>query len=373
MRVFDWYYYNIADKVRFKDTKTYVEKMLEELGKSYTQLGFSVEIDKQKKPELFQTILDNYPNLEKYAYPTNEYLEDKQEITSFSKNWDEGQIYAEKDDWKDILEIFTKIPRPYNFGDCHLIFDGIDWYGEGGSQPISVPRETERILGWSSWLPFANSRVMIGRSDRDGNMYNMVSVVVEATTDKEPRDTQDICEQLTPYLGKPMRVERICMYPRDEFYRLRELQNKYNNRLKELFESILPETPMRKSFDEPRIQKVAGKAELQKAFKGTGFELKNIEAGRNWLLYKDAHNFKYRFEVDRFQFSNDIGFHAEVTGYNFNVKIIGGRHWGITDAQQGDEIVKKIVEYCILVRDEVSKELAAEFGDTPEWYWIKEE
>lgn len=66
VRVFDSYGFNIIDKVRFGQTKPYLEKMLSELGYTYSNLGFSLQshID----TPLCEKVIQKFPSLQKYNY-----------------------------------------------------------------------------------------------------------------------------------------------------------------------------------------------------------------------------------------------------------------------------------------------------------------
>ena len=64
MRVFDTFIYNIVDKVKFKDTKPYIDKMLSELKLKYDSVIFTIN----EYMTDYDTILAKYPELEKYRY-----------------------------------------------------------------------------------------------------------------------------------------------------------------------------------------------------------------------------------------------------------------------------------------------------------------
>lgn len=370
MRVFDMYSFNVASIVKFKDTKDYIEKMLYELGLSYEELGFELSIE---NPEQLTKLLDKYPDFNKYLDKPHEKIKTRV-VSSFSENWSEGEVYARKEDREDIMELFTKIPRPFNFSYSRLIFDGIDWYGGGNLKPATRSRSNFDSLVWPFWLPFANSRIMIHRHDTDGNKCNMVHVIVEATTDGEPRDTTDILERLIPYLGNDYFSQRKCMFSHEEDDRFLELKRKYNYRLRDLFDSRIMQTD-KNVPSEPKIPNIADKKTIQKAFKGTYFKFtdrKGLEPGMNMLKYKDAHNYEYTIMFDKLFWLNNFSFSLRIKGHNFEIEIPGGRHFGITEEGQSEKILTSIAEYCVFVCEEVSKELAADFGDTPGWFWDKE-
>ncbi|MBR1771228.1 MAG: hypothetical protein IJ747_04285, partial [Lachnospiraceae bacterium] len=65
MRVFDTYTFNIADKVKFKDTKNYLDQMLAELELHFKEVSFTF----QSFMASIDQLVAKYPNLEKYRYP----------------------------------------------------------------------------------------------------------------------------------------------------------------------------------------------------------------------------------------------------------------------------------------------------------------
>lgn len=94
MRVFDTYYFNIIDKVRFKDTKPYVDKMLKDLGLSYTDVDFMLyEVVQDKIPEICKKM----PNLKKYYFYNK--TDNDYGISSVTKDWQAGNVHADKEDW----------------------------------------------------------------------------------------------------------------------------------------------------------------------------------------------------------------------------------------------------------------------------------
>lgn len=183
MRVFDIYSFNVIDKVKLKDTQKYVEKMLSEFGLSYKNIGFSLE-----NPLCLEAVVEKYPALSKYLVSVGENIYRRQSfLTSFTKNWIDGEIYADEEDYAVIGEIFTKIPRPFNFGSSTLILDGIDWYG-GGNLSLATKNDAFYVGKVpTGHLPFMNSSIMLVREINYGNKFNMVYVTVEATGESAPR------------------------------------------------------------------------------------------------------------------------------------------------------------------------------------------
>ena len=68
MRVFDIYWFNIADKVKFKDTQPYLKNMLAEYGFTWSDLAFSAQ--NASDDSVIARIQQKFPKLEKYFRST---------------------------------------------------------------------------------------------------------------------------------------------------------------------------------------------------------------------------------------------------------------------------------------------------------------
>jgi len=107
MRIFDTYLFNIADKVSFGQTKPYLDQMLDELGFSYSRLGFSLH-SVMGNP-VFDTVLQTFPTLQKYHYTEDFNGSQTPYLSSFSENWRSGEIHADPTDWDDISALFSEM------------------------------------------------------------------------------------------------------------------------------------------------------------------------------------------------------------------------------------------------------------------------
>ena len=368
MRIFDTYSFNVIEKVKFKDTAKYIDKMLDDLGLGYKNLGFRLET---VVPSIWDVVLQKYPSLDKYYIPAEDNIQMRMPLlTSFSKDWCEGKIYVDEADRETVKELFTKIPYTYNIETCDLLFDGIDWYGDGNLEPITQTSESYKLkIPTTRFLPFKNNGIRLAREYDFGRKKNLVLVSVEATTDDEPRDTTDVLEKLKPYLGEPLGAGRGCMFSNEEKNRYIILENKYNKQLDELFDSMVPKDDRHIPY-EPYIKNVVDKRTLNKAFLGTVFrvgERKGLLHGMNEMVYIDSHRFKYEILFDRSPSNNYFSFIMSIRGYNFELKI-EQKDFGVTYEGESKEILAKIVRFCNVLLDEVADEIAKDFGDTPEWY-----
>ena len=372
MRVFDSYTYNVIDKVKFNKTKAYIDNMLAELGLSYQNIGFKLQCGPMSQA------IEKYPALSKYYHLEDEnasegQLYTNQLLTSFSKNWHKGELYVEEEDQEVIGELFSKIPRPYRFAFCKLLLDGIDWYGEGDLAPAIQTYDSYQVkYPTGSYQPFDCNGISLSREYDDGNKVNTVCVVVEATAETVPKDTTDILKKLEPYLGTPIRTGRRCMFSKEEYERFDELEKKYNKRLIELFEEMVGECQYtyKDIPNEPIILELCSKKTINKAFKGSGFEMGNRKGmlpGMNAVVCKDLHNYNYYVLFDRSPSGNWFSFNLGISGYNFKVAL-SQKNFGAKSKEEAEQKIEEIAKYIISVRNVIGEEMAADFGDTPDWY-----
>lgn len=375
MRVFDSYSYNIIEKVIYKDTKKYIDRMLEELGLCYQNIGFSVEYGPVEK------VVEKYPVLAKYRCLKDETRpaarQDVDELlTSYSRNWSKGEIYADAKDHEVIAELFTKIPRPFRFGFSNMTLSGIDWYGGCDLTPAVEYDEFKgkRPLTWPHQSISCNE-IMLERESHYGNKMNRIIVTVEATALPVPKDTSDIVHRLSPYLGEPERVSRTCRLPEDELKRSKELTTKYREKMQTLFQPV--EESGRPSSDmllDPLIPKIAEKKKIAKAFQNTGFEMgsrNGLLPGMNRVICTDSHNYKYEIVIYRGStYANCFNFDFRVMGCDFIIApFVSTFH--VKSEKEAEQIIAKLAKLCVRARDEIGEEMAAEFLDTPDWYWEK--
>lgn len=363
MRVFDTYYYNIIEKTSFKDTKPYLEKMLGELGYSYKNIAFLLyNVIDRINDDVNEKVKTRLPALEKYFFAGDVYG-----FTSFSKDWNSGKIYAQKDDWKDVSMIFSKMPRTYNFSFGKLILDNINWFGESDDSIAVECGYVQDDIPQGHEPPFKSSRIIQFRDFDDGRKFNNISVTVEVTAEGEPRDSGVIIKRLAPYLGEPLEKKRECVLSPEEFEKYNKLSRIYSKRLKELCESNMPVSKNCKYGDE-KIPHVADRYTLDKAFKGTGFTRQ--KGNPNWLhLYSciDERGLLYEAYTQKISLGNEFRFWIEISGCNFKIRY---EHIDYFVEREGEsfEILSEIARLCVKLRETFGAELAGDFGATPDWY-----
>lgn len=365
MRIFDNYTFNVIDKVKFKDTKKYVDDMLNDLGLRYENVLFTIK----RYLTSLDDVIAKYPNLGKYRYSYYQFHEDV--LTSLSPKWSEGDIYACSEDWDDIFSIVSKVPRGLNVLPT-LVLSQIDWYNEGlKDAAINVSEITENKAMIYSGRHVINSQIIIEREYNYGNKYNMVHVVVEATTDGEPRDTTDVIKKLEPYLGLPTSYHRTCRYSIEESKLFDKRMRECSDRLKEMIEEFYPRRHHDYFKPVEFIPNLADKKKIKQAFKDTDYTLtdrKGLLPGMNQVVCIDKHNYQFKILFDRTQTSPDyFYFYIYINGCNFKIESMQNSIY-CTSENEAAEMLFKIAEFGMKVKAEFGDILEENFGNTPIWY-----
>lgn len=366
MRVFDKYTFNIIDKVKFKDTKKYLDDMLANLRLNYNNVSFTF----QSFMTQLNKVTEKYPNLDKYRYGYYQY-NDSEVLTSLTPKWANGEIYAAKEDWDSIFSIVSKVPRGFNVLPT-LVLDKIDWYGEGTREAaLKVSEITEdKAMIYLSRLVI-NSQIIMERQYDYGNKYNIVHVVVEATTEGEPRDTTDIIKKLEPYLGQPDYNVRMCRFDIEENKLFEKRSLECENKLKSMVEEFYPSRKHDYMKNVKFIPNLADKKKIKAAFKGTDFTLgdrKGLLPGMNHVLCIDKHNYQFEIVFDRTQSSPDyFYFYIYVRGCNFSIDS-GQKIIFASSEEESVDMLSKIADFCMKIKAEFGDMLEENFGNTPGWY-----
>lgn len=366
MRVFDTYRFNIADKVKFKDTQPYLKNMLEELGLSWSDLAFSSTAT-SSDPVIAKTV-EKFPNLKKYYHST----ESDPTVCSYTENWFNGELFADKTDYDDIFTLFSKIPRPFNIPFGHILLNGVNWFGEKSAAPVPDWAWEEADLSKLSYVHYFSDFIAQHRSFDDGLKYNNISVCIETTADPEPRDSTAVIEKLIPYLGKPVRSRTDCVFSKEDFSRYRELSIKHSEYLRNLLTSTLP-NPKDYPYPSEHIPPIPHLADLltmKKAFAGTGFTHKKGNPG--WLGEydcRDSHGYLYQAYIQKLSDGYTFRVWLEISGHNFEIRTPIELDYHMKEEGESLPILREFALLCAKIRDEYGDKLAEDFGDTPEWYY----
>lgn len=371
MRVFDTYYFNIIDKVSYKETKPYLEQMLKEQGFSYKNISFMLY---DIRTETMEKVFSKLPTLKKYAFTEDGRGGLSYGITSIRENWKNGEVHADEEDWQDISMVFSKIPRTYNLPFGKLILDGINWFGDSNdSVAITNWDCDEEVIPTIYTLPFISNRILQHRMYDDGKKTNSIEVTIEVTGEDGILDSTRIIKKLEPYLGTYDGFSRLCTFEREEYQADKELEQKHNVKIKELGDSFLPENNWAECqsgdmYSDTKIPNVANKATLDKVFQGTRF--KRVKGQPNWFhqySFVDENGYKYDANTQKLSIGNEFRCGIEISGYNFHIEY---RHEDYIVKEEGEslEILMVFEKFCDKMIDEYSEELKRDFGITQEWY-----
>ena len=368
MRIFDTYWFNIADRVTFAKAPAYLAQMLEETNYSAPKTAFSVYAvtpDAQKKAAA------KFPALVKYAQSADM----KYGLCSTASApdaWQRGDVFADPADCEDILALFAKIPRTVNFPFCTLVLGGITWFADSRADAVpdtAFPRtDFDKLLAPDR---VKCNAVTLHRSWDDGKKRVTVSVCIEATAQddpNQPHETEQITERLKACLGAPYHKKRECMFSPDEAQALKTLQEKHRPLLWAISDADLP-APVREPRT-PSAEQYAKTALLDKLFRGTGFlKQKDNPTWMSCYACTDAHGFLYEAYVQRLS-AGGFRLWLTVSGCNFSLSPQrgAGLDYRVSDAETARGILEAFAAHCVHVRDTYAPQLAADFGDTPAWY-----
>ncbi|MBQ8953765.1 MAG: hypothetical protein IJ048_06585 [Clostridia bacterium] len=371
MRVFDTYYFNIADKVSFQETKPYLDRMLAELGYNYGNIAF-ILYDPISKPT--ERLFRDMPDMKKYYFTESSGGLDVLGVTSSHEDWQDGNIHADKEDWDAIARVFAGVPRRYGFHFGELILDGVNWFGDSN--------DSLAVTNWDEMdtpvrKPFLSNRIMQLRSFDDGKKRNTIIVTIEVTSSDGIRSSRPVIEKLEPWLGKPYRtafsndtVWRQYAFARDEFARQKALCILHSKALDQAGESMLPKSPHTiGNLPDKKLEHVADKYATEKAFKGTGFtRVKGQPNGFHLYSCADENGFLYEAFVQKLFTINGFRCWIEVSSHNFGIHSDLVRDYYVSEEQQSADIIKAFAGFCVWVRDSYGEKLLKDFGKKPAWY-----
>lgn len=373
MHVFDIYDFNIAEKVKFADTKPYLDKKLAETGHSYTGIAFTLY---DMKDDARQKAVEMFPNLRKYAFLDKALRQ--YGLTSYKSNWAESNIYTDKADWNEISELFSKIPHKLNFSSGNMMYSGVNWFKDSTDEIAPDYMFANRCMT-SNIPPFLSNRIIHYRFLDDGKKTNSVSVCIDVTDEPQPRDSREIIAKLESYLGKPTDFKRRCMFSEEEDERFNGLMHIENKYLVELMKTTLPKSKESEPLvvpnimppPEPVIEHVADKLTLDKAFADTGFTRQKGQPNLHHMYECiDEHGFLYEAYTQKLSYGNNFRIRASISGHNFAVGT-GNMDYYVTEEGESLEILKQFAAFCVQLREEYSARLAEKFGDTPKWYNVR--
>lgn len=109
---------------------------------------------------------------------------------------------------------------------------------------------------------------------------------------------------------------------------------------------------------------------MKKAFAETGFMHKKGNPG--WLGEydcRDSHGYLYKAFVQKLSDGCSFRVWLEISGCNFNTGYLDAPDYCMQEEGESFPIIREFALLCAKIRDEYGDKLAADFGDTPKWYY----
>ncbi len=379
MRVFDTYYFNIADKVSFQETKPYLDRMLSELGYRYTDIAFMLIENPYAfgaKPKPTDKLFKAMPGMKKYYFTESGPSITETGVTSFHADWWDGHIHADRGDWDEIARTFAGVPRTFRFLSGKLILDGVNWFDDSDSSLAVSDWDDDRKSN-PLRVSFLSNQIMQMSSFGEGRKRNTIIVTIEVTSSDGIRASRPVIEKLEPWLGKPYRtaisndtVWRQYTFAKDEFARQKALCLLHDKALERAGELALPKSPHTiGNIPDKKLEHVADRYATEKAFKDTGFT--RVKGQPNWIhLYSstDENGFLYEANVQKLTGMNAFRCWIEVSSCNFGVHSDPFKDYYVSEEQQSADILKAFADFCVWVRDSYGEKLLKDFGKKPAWY-----
>ena len=378
MRVFEIYKFDYQTNIEISHIKDYIDKMLDELGLGYKYTAIQIFPNDRYQRD-FSRVISAFPVLEKYLQynDVNPKLGEPF-FSSFTDDWDKGELYAAPEDAYAAVSAFWRIEEVMKISKSVLMLEGVDWYGGGDTSPITVPRTK-----YNQWIrPKAPETACPGIKIVNRAFNTDIFVTVEAAVnDEELQNTNDVIEKLKPFLGDPKYMIRKCMFSYEEHEKMIFLEKKYREKLETLFDEMVGECRADDPYEIKNGRKVylyaapikglCDKRSVNNAFKGTGMQVTESKTGNHFIRFADKHNYNIEFMFFRKSGGTEFSFCMNIKSFNFSLPsaVVWQKSFKVSDKAQGDEKLAHIAKYCVKIRDDITEELAADFGNCPDWFW----
>ncbi len=352
LRIIEKIRFNL-NKIKFKETKSYLDNLLSKYGRSYKSMAFSMLTGTTEKA------FKAFPTLKKY----DRSLPYRTIISSVSN---EG-FHIDKADEGELCRLITKIPNPINFGFIDIFLDNIDWYGEDKESMLGKVYE-----GHISDLYGNNIRL---KKEFDfGNKLNPLWLSIDRTTDTgDIREYPCGFEDFLAELGKPLERELLCIFPAEQ-------KEKFENKGKEI-SSYLKGRYIIESNDltaKNNEEYITAKSEPLSGFSPKSIFSKEAKAhgyacvkSAHGAVYKkiNGHNHSFSVNIIRPSLTKLAFAELEITGYNFRIYTSLCNNDIYLDSEDAARIfAKRAFDMADRAINDIEKAIYEGFGDTPNWY-----
>jgi len=385
MRVFQVYYFDLKDRVLFKDTLPFVEAWLAGQGIAYGGVAFGMQFVNWEEDRDTPRLLASFPQLEKYHRAKAE--KNCSDFTSVPPNWAPGMImHALKEDEDVIRQAAAKIPRPFNPLFNYFALDDVQWFPKINTIPALYADHTP---GASGLYPHLSNRIEMSKAFQSGKKYNEIEVIIERTnTPEELLDDTAILEKLIAGLGTKPRYGAVQIVSSEEERRETEAADvAVAPILEALWTELKPREAVPKDappayhiarmdlgLGEMNVmslvqgEPVSPKKAIFKAIKGTGLQYKYKHGGFYECVKVNRHNHKFEVSFSLKPMSRYLTFGASISGCNFRVGIPMAHGVDIMHQSVADETARLVVDAALQAQARLENILLQHYGRTPDWY-----
>ena len=403
MRVFQQYYFDLKDRVLFKDTLPFVEAWLAGQGIAYDGMMLAMHFTNIEEDRDTPRVIARFPGLEKYCRVKVDIYKPpsaqaflphlgrtySSDFTSVPENWPEDMnIHVAKEDEDTIRQIAAKIPRPFNPSATCIALDNVRWFPEINTCPAYILGRGAPC-GYSLFPHLSNS-IALGKSSSSGKKHNVIAVSIERThTLEQLLDDTAILEKMTAAFetAPHYRALRI-VFSEEEHRQTQATDEALTPILEDLWAELKPESAVpkdvppeyqcirRQNEGEPDLmliympgEPVSPKKAILKAVKGMGFQYKYGPGGyyECWKINQYNHKFKVWFAIK--PMTRQLNFGAGISGYNFHVSIPMAHQVDVMKQSVADETAQMAVAAALQAQARLSDTLLRLYGKTPDWYW----
>lgn len=394
MRVFQQYYFDLKDRVLFKDTLPFVEAWLAEQGISYDGMMLAAHFTNIEEDRDTPRLLAKFPGLKKYhsekvtvhkLSPQTIYSD----FTSVPENWPEDMnIHVQKEDENVVRQIAAKIPRPFNPSATCIALDNVRWFPEIDACPAYIlGRGTP--CGYSLFPHLSNS-IALGKSSSSGKKHNVIAVSIERThTLEQLLDDTAILERMTAAFETTPHYQALrIVFSEDERRQTQTTDEELKPILEALWAELKPEEAVprdvppeyqctrRQNEGKPDVmvmvymqgEPISPKKAILKAVKGMEFQYKYEPGGyyECWKINQYNHKLKVWFAIK--PTTRQLNFGAGISGYNFHVSIPMAHQVDVMKQSVADETAQMAVAAALQAEARLSDTLLRLYGKTPDWY-----
>ncbi|MCL2810541.1 MAG: hypothetical protein FWD25_01445 [Clostridia bacterium] len=359
MRVFTIVYFDLKQRIPFKETLAYVQERMQSVPFPYG--GISIDFrDFSIEKNRGEALLKRFPQMERYLagcdFIANAVASEDEEI---------------------IRDIVTMVPRPFFFEMMKIALENVNWFVGAPHPPIQLfPQCDVSDQAFASVSPLSN-RVIISKEYGFGTKYNPVKVEIEITKSmQESMDVAPVLQKLTEWFGKPRNNHMLVEFSMEEQQMLLERKKDIIPRLeilaaktkKELAQVLLP-LPSFSVFDHQEgLRPLAGlevKPPLRALSKAHGYRYMGYSSYR--FVCRKVNECNHCFEIVAYvEKTKHLGLQLEIRGFNFEFRLPLGAVLSTSQVDMEGGLSHCFEKGVELVQN-IAPMLVKSFGPSPDW------